>query len=155
MIKQNNIQDMKIIEKETYIHLRNMHANTSNADFAALLNKKYRAQDGKKFNKHSIEVRNHHYGLKGLGDQRFQEKDPVEIVKLATTEQLRFFQATKDFGAFKKRVLNRLYDLKREPDPEYKEKIRKKYINHVGIKKYRADAVVRMRKHRKKNRITL
>ncbi len=155
MAKQNKIQDIKIIDRETYINLRNIHANTSNADFAALLNKKYRAQGGKKFNKHSVEIRNFRYNLKGLGDQRFQEKDPVEIVKLATIEQLRFFQATKDFRTFKKRVLNRLYDLQRESDPEYKEKIKKKYINRIGIKKYRADAVVRMRKHRKKNRITL
>ena len=40
MSKQNIIQDFKIIDRETYIHLRKLHTEISNANFAKLLNKK-------------------------------------------------------------------------------------------------------------------
>ena len=123
----------------------------SNADFAELLNNDYQTRNGKKFNKKLVESRNQKYNLKGLGDQRFQPKTKEEIIKLATPQQLEFYKKTKDFQTFKDRVLHRQYDLQREPRSKaYRKKIRDNYIKRIGIKQYRADAAVRMRKLRKK-----
>ena len=142
---------MKNIDKNTYIRLRKKYGSRSNADFAELLNNDYQTRNGKKFNKKLVESRNQKYGLKGLGDQRFQPKTKEEIIKLATPQQLEFYKATKDFQAFKDRVLHRQYDLNREPRSKaYRKKIRDNYIKRIGIKQYRADAAARMRRLRKK-----
>mgnify|MGYP003715357275 FL=1 len=95
-----------------------------NTEFAALLKKAdYVGKNGEQFTMHMVEARNIRYKLMGLGDQTNKPKTLDELKILATEKQLDFYEETKDFTAFKKRVLNRQFDLKRKPRKNYMKKV--------------------------------
>ena len=75
----------------------------------------------------------------------------IVLIKLATPGQLEFYKQTKDFTIFKKRVLNRQFDLKRKPRKDYMKKVQQKYISSLGKLKYNSLAAARMRTIRSKD----
>jgi len=68
-----------------------------------------------------------------------------DLKSLATENQLEFYKQTKYFTAFKKRVLNRQFDLKRKPRKDYMKKVREKYEKKIGKKVYNSLSAARMR----------
>ena len=141
------------ISREDYIRLRNKNKNMSNTEFAALLKKAdYVGKNGEQFTMHMVEARSIRYKLLGLGDRTNKPKTLDELKMLATEKQLDFYKETNDFIAFKKRVLNRQFDLKRKPRKDYMKKVRKKYENKIGIKAYKSLSAARMRTIRSKEK---
>ena len=123
----------------------------SNTEFADLLKKAdHVGKNGEQFTMHMVEARNIRYKLMGLGDQTNKPQTLDELKILATEKQLDFYEETKDFTAFKKRVLNRQFDLKRKPRKNYMKKVREKYEKKIGIKVYKSLSAARMRTVRSK-----
>jgi len=141
------------INREDYIRLRNKNKNMGNAAFAALLKKAdYVGKNGEQFTMHMVEARSVRYKLLGLGDRTNKPKTLDELKMLATEKQLDFYKETNDFSAFKKRVLNRQFDLKRKPRKDYMKKVRSKYEKKIGIKVYKSLSAARMRTIRSKEK---
>lgn len=141
-----------IINREDYIRLRNKNKSLSNTEFAALLKKaEYVGKNGEPFSMHMVEARNIRYQITGHGNRSNKPKTLEELKKLATPGQLEFYKQTKDFTIFKKRVLNRQFDLKRKPRKDYMKKVQQKYISSLGKLKYNSLAAARMRTIRSKD----